>query len=311
VPTTRVYEDLLDDESIEAIAVATPISSHFALALAALESGKHVFVEKPLAGSLAEGEALVAEASRRGLTVTPGHTFLYSPPVNLVRDLIHSGDLGEIYFISTSRVNLGLHQPDVSVVWDLGPHDFSILQHWLGEVPDEVSVVTRGCIMRDIPDVAFVNLRFRSGIVAHSELSWLAPSKLRHTAIVGSRKMVVYDDTSTEPVRVFDSGADLRDPETFGEYKLTYRTGNIVSLKVDPAEPVALELADFCRAVRTGATPVASVEMGLAVLQVLEAVDRSLRSGIPAPVAGGRGSAREQPAKVELRHERRGRADGG
>jgi predicted dehydrogenase len=227
----------------------------------------------------------------------PAHTFLYSPPVNAVRNLIRSGELGEIYFVSTSRVNLGLHQSDVSVVWDLGPHDFSILTYWLGETPDQVSAVSRSCIVPGIPDVAFVNLHFPSGTVAHAELSWLAPSKLRRTAIVGSRKMVVYDDTSAEPVRVFDSGAHLPDPETFGEYQLTYRTGDIVSLKIDPSEPLALELADFCGAIRTHSEPISSTELGLSVIQVIEAVDRSLAGG-GAPTAVFEG-APKAPARVE------------
>ncbi len=153
-------------------------------------------------------------ASSSGLVLMPGHTFLYSPPVVAIHDLIVSGELGDLYFVSTSRVNLGLHQSDVSVAWDLGPHDFSILRYWLGETPSRVSALSRGFVIPSIPDVAFVDLEFDSGPIAHVELSWLAPSKLRRTTIVGSRKMVVYDDTSAEPVRVFDSGVELREPET-------------------------------------------------------------------------------------------------
>jgi predicted dehydrogenase len=207
----------------------------------------------------------------------PGHTFLYSPPVMLIRSLIEEGELGEIYFISTSRVNLGLHQSDVSVAWDLGPHDFSILRYWLGETPEYASALSRGCIIPGIPDVAFINLEFPSGTVAHVELSWLAPSKLRRTTIVGSRKMIVYDDTSSEPVRVFDSGAVLPNPETFGEYKLTYRTGDIVSPHLEAAEPLYREIEDLCDAIRTGKPPRSSSELGLEVVRMIEAVDESLR----------------------------------
>ena len=178
----------------------------------------------------------------------PGHTFLYSPPVTLSRELIQSGELGEIYFITTSRVNLGLHQSDVSVVWDLAPHDFSILRYWLGEVPDRVSAVSRSCVVEGTADVAFIDLEYASGTIAHVEIAWLAPSKLRRTAVVGSEKMLVYDDTSNEPVRIFDSGAHLPDPETFGEYRLSYRTGDIVSPPVEAQEPLSLELTDFCDA---------------------------------------------------------------
>jgi predicted dehydrogenase len=275
--TTR-YEDVLEDDSIDAVAIATPISTHHSLAAAALEAGKHVFVEKPLAASSEQALDLIGRAYERGLTLMPGHTFLYSPPVMTSRELIHSGDLGKIFFVSTSRVNLGLHQPDVSVVWDLGPHDFSILRYWLGEMPVRVSAVSRGCIIDGTPDVAFINLEFASGTIAHVEMSWLAPSKLRRTAIVGSRRMIVYDDTSIEPVRIFDSGADLPDPETFGEFRLTYRTGEIVSPRVDVTEPLELELADFCHAIRTGAEPRSSAALGLDVVRVIEAVDQSLEN---------------------------------
>ena len=215
----------------------------------------------------------------------PGHTFLYSPPVLKIKELLDAGALGDVYFISMSRVNLGLHQPDVSVVWDLGPHDFSILRFWLGMLPTEVSALTRACVIPDTPDVAFINARFDGGAIAHLELSWLSPSKLRRTAIVGSEKMVVYDDTSNEPVRIFDSGASLPDPETFGEFQLTYRTGDIVSPKIEATEPLALEILDFCGAVLDGTTPRSSAELGLDVVQAIEAVDRSLAAGgAPVPV---------------------------
>jgi predicted dehydrogenase len=176
VRTTMGFEEVLEDDEVEAIVVATPVSTHYALALAALEAGKHVMVEKPLAEASDKAESLIALASESKLVLMPGHTFLYSPPVNLIKNLIASGDLGEIYFISTSRVNLGLHQGDVSVAWDLAPHDFSILRYWLDEMPSHVSALSRECILPGIPDVAFVNLEFRSTTIAHVELSWLAPS---------------------------------------------------------------------------------------------------------------------------------------
>jgi predicted dehydrogenase len=279
VRAARSYDELLQDDAIEAVAIATPVSTHFDLAAAALRAGKHVFVEKPLAGSTEEAVELIELARTEDRTLMPGHTFLYSPPVNLSRDLIRSGDLGEIFFISTSRVNLGLHQPDVSVIWDLGPHDFSILRYWLDEMPTRVSAWSRGCIIDSVPDVAFVNLEFPSGTIAHVELSWLAPSKLRRTAIVGSRKMVVYDDTSVEPIRIFDSGADVPDPETFGEFRMTYRAGDIVSPHVAVTEPLSIELNDFVRAVTTGSAPTSSTEIGLDVIRIVEAVDQSLADG--------------------------------
>jgi protoporphyrinogen oxidase/predicted dehydrogenase len=289
VAVTARFEDILRDEEVNAVAISTPVSTHYPLAMSALAAGKHVFVEKPLATSAEQVLELTRQAESNDLVLMPGHTFLYSPSVTMIKRLIDSGDLGEIYFISSSRVNLGLHQPDVSVLWDLGPHDFSILRYWLGGVPDEVSAISRNCLLPDLPDVCFVNLRYPTGTVAHVELSWLSPSKLRRTTIVGSEKMVVYDDTSNEPVRVFDSGASIPDPETFGEYRLSYRTGDIVSPRVDASEPLSLQLADFGAAIREGTSLVSSPQMGLDVVRTIEAVDRSLaQGGIPVriPAAG-------------------------
>jgi predicted dehydrogenase len=278
VRTTADFRAVLEDDTVDAVLIATPVSTHHPLAAAALRAGKHVFVEKPLAASSAESLELIGLAEERGLTLMPGHTFLYSPPVQLVRSMIEADELGEIYFISTSRVNLGLHQSDASVAWDLGPHDFSILRYWMDETPEHVTALSRGCIIPDTPDVAFINLSFPSGAIAHVEIAWLAPSKLRRTTVVGSRKMVVYDDTSNEPVRVFDSGVNLPNPETFGEYRLSYRTGDIVSPRVDAAEPLLLELADFCESIRTGAPPRSNSRLGLEVVRMIEAVDASLEA---------------------------------
>jgi predicted dehydrogenase len=280
---------MLADPELDAVLLATPISTHHSLAIDALEAGKHVWIEKPFASSSAEALDLAARADRLGLVLLPGHTFLYSPSVVKIKELIDSGELGDIFFVSMSRVNLGLHQPDASVLWDLGPHDFSILRYWLDDLPAEVSAMTRSCVLPGVPDVAFVNMRFASGAIAHLELSWLSPSKLRRTTIIGSSKMVVYDDTSPEPVRIFDSGASLRDPESFGEYQLSYRTGNILSPRVDATEPLSLELADFCSAIRDGTPCRSTVAIGIDVVRSIEAVDESLQAGgsaVPVRTAG-------------------------
>ncbi len=292
VRRTADLEEVLADDNVDAVAIATPVSTHFPLAKRALDAGKHVFVEKPLAASAAEAVALADLADSRQLVLMPGHTFVYSPPVQTIRGLLESGVLGDIYFISSSRVNLGLHQPDVSVVWDLGPHDFSILRYWLQETPTHVAGTSRSCIIPGTPDVAFINLHFASETVAQVELSWLAPSKLRRTTIVGSRKMVVYDDTSNEPVRVFDSGVMIPAPSTFGEYKLSYRTGDIVSPHVSAEEPLGVEMADFCSAILTGSTPKSSAQLGVEVVKMIEAVDTSFsRQGRRVRVDAARGVA--------------------
>ena len=275
VRTTANYSEVLSDPKVDAVMIATSVGSHHELAMAALRAGKHVFVEKPLATSSADAREMIALAEQEHLVLMPGHTFLYSPPVTKIKELIDAGELGEIYFISSSRVNLGLHQPDVSVVWDLGPHDFSILHYWLGHLPSKISAFSRSCIIPGLPDVAFIELAFPSETIAHVELSWLSPGKLRRTAIVGSQKMVVYDDMAAETVKIFDSGAVLPDPATFDEYRLSYRTGDIVSPRIDATEPLAIELADFCNAIRTGETPRSSPQIGLDVVRTIEAVERS------------------------------------
>lgn len=307
VKQTTSYDEILCDPHVDAVVIATPVSTHYPLAQAALEAGKHVLVEKPLAAAADEAVRLIDLADRHGRLLMSGHTFLYSPAVLKIKELIDGGDLGDIYFITTSRVNLGLHQPDVSVVWDLGPHDLSLLSFWLEEAPLRVSAMSRGCIIRDTPDVAFINLDYASGTLGNVELGWLAPSKLRRTAIVGSQKMVVYDDTSNEPVRIFDSGVVLPEPATFGEYRLTYRSGDIVSPQIAPSEPLHAELVDFCTAIRTGTEPRSSAQLGLEIVRILEAVDASLaRSGAPIEVGttDGRPSAIRAPGSERAGDQR-------
>jgi predicted dehydrogenase len=281
-PATRVTADVdevLSDESLDAVVIATPIYTHVELCTRALLAEKHVFVEKPLATSTALATELVRLSEIQGQVLMCGHTFVYSPAVMAIKEMLAAQALGKVYFISSSRVNLGLHQRDVSVMWDLGPHDFSILLHWIDEMPASVRAVGRDSIVPGIVDVAFVTLSFPSGLVAQVELSWLAPSKLRRTVIVGSEKMVVYDDGAVEPVRVFDHGVVYRDPETFGQYHLSYRTGDVVSPKLDSHEPLQEELADFAGAIRSGRRPRCDTRLACDVVRLTEAADRALQSG--------------------------------
>jgi predicted dehydrogenase len=279
ISATRQFSDLLDDDALDAVVVATPVFTHADLAMRALLAGKHVFVEKPLAASLEEARGLNRLAADSDLALMCGQTFVFSPPVRAIKQLIENGELGEIFFISSSRVNLGLHQQDVSVIWDLGPHDFSIILYWLDELPATISAVGRDSIVPGIPDVAFVRMAFPSGVLANVELSWLAPSKLRRTVLVGSEKMVVYQDGSPEPVRLFDHGVVYQDPKTFGEYHLSYRTGDIVSPRVDNSEPLALELAQFLSCVRERVVPERHTWLAEQVVALAEAAQASLTDG--------------------------------
>jgi predicted dehydrogenase len=259
--------------------VATPVFTHFDLASRSLAAGKHTFVEKPLASSSELGDELVRLADERDLKLMCGHTFVYSPPVRAMKEMLRRDELGSLFFVSSSRVNLGLHQRDVSVVWDLGPHDFSILLYWLDEMPCKVRAAGRDSIVPGVPDVAFVTLNFPSGLIANVELSWLAPSKLRRTVVVGSEKMVVYEDGAPEPLRVFDHGVVYEDPDTFGEWHLSYRTGDIVSPNVASYEPLAAELTDFVDSIRSGTSLELHIDLGRKVVRIAEAADHSLRNG--------------------------------
>jgi predicted dehydrogenase len=280
VRTTTQIADVLDDPEVDAVLIATPIGSHYELSMKALRAGKHVFVEKPMAMTVAECDEMCTEAEARGLTLMVGHTFVYSPPVRLVKGIIDSGELGDIRFVTCSRVNLGLHSKEVSVVWDLAPHDLSILAYWLGETPLSVQAMGRSCIIPGIPDVAFLNIHYSSGIIAELEVSWLSPVKLRRTVIVGSKKMLMYDDTeSVEKVEIFDQGVDYKDPETFGEFQLSYRTGGIYSPRVENTEPLFVEASHFIECIVTGATPLTDGLSGRLVVAALEAAQASLDAG--------------------------------
>jgi predicted dehydrogenase len=282
---TTDFEEVLADPGIEAVLIATPISTHHGLTMRALEAGKHVFVEKPMATSTAQCDEMAAAADSRGLTLMVGHTFVYSPPVRAVKKIIEAGDLGDIYFVTSSRVNLGLHQSDVSVIWDLVPHDASILHYWLGERPVLVETVGRSCVNNGILDVAFLGLTYDSGTVAELQVSWLSPVKLRRTVVVGSHKMLVYDDTeNVEKVKLFDHGVDFIEPETFGEFQLSYRTGDILSPKIAGSEPLQLEAAHFMECVQTGARPITDAVAGRSVVSILEAATTAAAERQAVPI---------------------------
>jgi predicted dehydrogenase len=279
VQLTQELDRILDDPGVDGVLLATPVFSHYELGRRCLEAGKHTFVEKPLAPTTALANDLIELSQERELVLMCGHTFLYSPPVRTVRELIRSGELGTLYFVSASRVNLGLHQRDVSVIWDLGPHDFSILLYWLGRAPSTIRATGRDSIVPGIADVAFVTMEFGSGLIVSVELSWLAPSKLRRTVIVGSKRMVVYEDGGAEAIKIYDRGVDYKDPETFGEYQLSYRSGDILSPKLSTEEPLALQIADFVRAIGGRERPEHDLCLARDVVRLAEAAHASLENG--------------------------------
>ena len=310
IAVTTDHAALLADPAIDAVAIATPITTHRPLCEEALAAGKHVLVEKPLAGTVADAEAIVRAAERAGRTLMVGHTFVYNPAVTAVRRAIERGELGTIQYIDSQRVNLGLHQFDFNVLWDLGPHDVSITLYWLGEEPTWVQA-TGGCFIQpDIEDVVWLTMGFPSGAIAHAHLSWLAPGKIRTMTVIGAQKMAVYDDvTSVEKVKIFDHGVDRLEPD---ELRRAYRAGDIHSPRVPLTEALQVEVRHFLDSIRAGTRPISDGEAGLRVVRVLEAASASLRRGgeriayrgepALAGIGGGRayaattrGSARAEP----------------
>jgi predicted dehydrogenase len=290
VRVERDLDELLLDPRIQAVSIATPPRSHYPLVSRALEAGKHVLVEKPLATSVAEAEHLIEIARLADRVLMPGHTFVYSPPVNKVRELIHSGELGDVYFVTSSRMNLGLYQPD-GVISDLAPHDLSILLYWLDRPVAQIAAAGQSVFQDGVPETAFLTVTFVGGTTANVQISWMAPRKMRQMVVVGSKRMVQYEDTSSdESVRIYDRGLDVslaEAPATFGEYRLTYRSGDIVVPRIDAAEPLGLELADFARAIRTGAEPRSNSRLGLEIVRALEAAHCSMEQlGNPIELAG-------------------------
>jgi predicted dehydrogenase len=272
--TTRL-DRVLADPAVDAVLLATPSVTHYELAMRVLEAGKHVFVETPLAmaADLADDLAIVARARHR--IVMCGHTSLYNPAVRAVKRMIEAGRLGASYYISSSRFNLGLDQRAASVIWDLGPHEFSILLYWLSEMPTSVRAVGRDSVMRGIADVAFVTMSFASGVAVNVELSWLAPNKLSRTAVVGSERMLVYEDTAPEPLRLFDCGLGERSDAALG----VRRSGDIVSPHIESYEPLEAQLSDFVQAIRTGEQMEYQTTLARSVVRIAEAADESLRLG--------------------------------
>jgi predicted dehydrogenase len=277
VRTTTDHRSVLGDAKVEAVAIATPISTHRPLCEEAFAAGKHVLVEKPLAGTTADAEAIVRAAKVANRVLMVGHTFVHNPAVTAVRGIIERGELGEIHYIDSQRVNLGLHQFDFNVLWDLGPHDVSITLFWLGEEPLWVQCIGGCFVQPDIEDVAWLTMGFPSGAIAHAHLSWLAPGKIRQMTVTGSRKMALYDDLSpVERVKIFDQGVERLDPD---ELRRAYRAGDIHSPRVPLTEALQIEVTRFIESIRTGAPSISDGEAGLRVVRVLEAGTRSLRSG--------------------------------
>lgn len=281
-PAAKLVADwraVLADPEVDAVAIATPVRTHYEIADAALNSGRHVFVEKPMTETSDQGRRLVDLAARRGQTLMVGHTFVYSGAVRKMRDVVASGDLGDVLYYDSTRINLGLFQRDVNVIWDLAVHDLSILEFILDDRVAAISATGSSHVDGTPENMAHVTLYYERGTVAHLNVSWLAPVKIRQVLVGGSRKMIVYDDLNpSEKIRIYDSGVNLTDdPGEIYQRLVSYRVGDMWAPRLDTHEPLLTETTHFVECVRSGARSNTDGQLGLRVVETLEAATRSMR----------------------------------
>jgi predicted dehydrogenase len=279
VKLTTNSQDLFADPNIDAIAIATPVSTHYNLALAALQAGKHVLVEKPMTVSSQQAMRLIDEAERRNLVLMVDHTFVYTGAVRKMQELVATKVIGDIYYYDSVRVNLGLFQHDVNVIWDLAVHDLSIMDYVLPSKPYAVSATGMSHISSEPENIAYLTLFFDHNLIAHIHVNWLAPVKVRRTILGGSQKMVCYDDLEpSEKIKVYDKGITVNDsPENVYQMLVGYRTGDMWSPKLDMTEALQTEALHFIDCIRQGNRPITDGEAGLRVVRILEAATQSIK----------------------------------
>jgi predicted dehydrogenase len=278
--TTTNYLDIVNSPEIDAIAIATPVLTHYGIALEALNNKKHVFVEKPLSTSKQEVEDLITVSEKNNLVLMVGHIFAFNAAIKKIKEIIDSGELGEIYYISCQRLNLGLFQQDINVIWDLAPHDISIILHLLGKEPKKVSASGASHINPNIEDVGFITMEFENNLIAYIHTSWLDPNKIRKMTIVGSKKMLVFDDVEpSEKIKIYSKGVDApQHYDTFGEFQYTYHYGDIIIPMIKNTEPLKTELEHFRDCIINKRNPVTDGKAGLQVVKILEACQESLKN---------------------------------
>lgn len=279
VKTMTDYRELIGNSAIDAIVIATPVSTHFALAMQAIKAGKHVLVEKPLAATSGQTMQLIAEAERRNRVLMVDHTFVYTSAVSKIHELVNNNGLGDIYYYDSVRVNLGLFQHDVDVIWDLAIHDLSIMDYVLESPPRAVSATGVSHIPGNPENIAYLTLFFDSSLIVHIHVNWLAPVKVRRTLIGGSQKMIVYDDLEpSEKVKVYDRGITVNgSPESIYEMLIGYRTGDMWAPQLDITEALRTEALHFIGCIEEGALPLTDGEAGLRMVRILEAATHSMK----------------------------------
>ena len=286
--TTQDYREFFK-MGLDAVVISTPPQTHYKIARECLENNLHVLIEKPLATTSADVRHLIQIAEERGLVLMVGHTFEYNSAVRTLKEMIDSGELGDIHYIDAVRASLGLFHPSMNVIWDLAPHDISIMLHLLGASPYSVSTRGIACVQQTVEDIAYMTMMFPNNVLTHIRMSWLDPCKTRRITVVGSKKMVVYDDVEAqEKLKVYDKGVKaIRRTDTYGEFHFAYHYGNIVSPFVRFEEPLRVECLHFAECIREGKRPLTDGYNGLRVVEIIEAAQRSLKNGgVQEPVAG-------------------------
>ena len=279
IETSENYEEVIVRPDIDVVVIATPVSTHHSIAKAALLAGKHCFIEKPMTASVAEAEELIEIADRKKLKLFVDHTFIYTGAVRKMKEVITSGRLGEIYYFDSVRVNLGLFQHDVNVIWDLAPHDLSICDYLLAQPPIAVSAIGSCHVGNNLEDIAYLTLEFENNLIAHFHVNWLAPMKIRKTLIGGTKSMIVYDDNETsEKIKIYDKGIDVTTREGVYDTLVQYRTGDMLSPKLDQTEALAAGTRHFIDCVMNGETPLTDGHAGLNVVRILEASGVSIKN---------------------------------
>ncbi len=277
IPATTNYRAMLADDAIDAIAVVTPVWTHFEIAKAALENGKHIFVEKPFTSTVEQGEYLIELAERKNLKIMVDHTFLFTGAVQRIRQLVDEGTLGHLYYYDSTRVNLGLFQHDVNVIWDLAPHDLSIMDYIIGKQP-EALVATGECHLNGHADVAYLTVYYPDNLIGHISVNWLSPVKVRTTLLGGEKKMLVWNDLEAdEKLKIYDRGIQVSGGEAVYQQLVKYRTGDMWSPNVEQVEALKLEASYFVECIRGDKRPFNDGMAGLRVVRMLESADRSLR----------------------------------
>ena len=281
IATLSDAADLIADASIDAVVIATPVNSHFPLAKAALSAGKHVLIEKPMFASTAECDQIIALAESKRLTLMVDHTFLYTGAVRRILQMANSGELGDILYFDSVRVNLGLFQHDVNVIWDLAPHDVSIMDAIIGQRATSVSAVGMAHFGTAVENIAYVTVTFAGPAIAHFHVNWLAPVKVRTTLIGGTKKMIVYDDTEpSEKIKVYDKGVTIEtNVEKIHQHLVEYRIGDMYAPRIEPTEALYLVAKEFVDSIREQRTPLTDGQAGRRVVRILEAADKSLAQG--------------------------------